>query len=40
MLIYGTLLIVMMLVKPEGFLPDQRIKRELHADAELDTAEG
>ena len=36
MLIYGTLLIVMMLFKPEGFLPDQRRKRELHPDDEIE----
>jgi len=35
MLIYGILLIAMMLFKPEGFLPDQRRKRELKADDEL-----
>jgi branched-chain amino acid transport system permease protein len=35
MLIYGTLLIVMMLFKPEGFLPDERRKRELHVDDEI-----
>ena len=40
MLIYGTLLIAMMLFKPEGFLPDQRRKRELKAEAELDGVEG
>ncbi len=32
MLIYGVLLIVMMLFKPEGFLPDERRKRELRPD--------
>jgi len=31
MLIYGALLIVMMLAKPEGFWPSEVIKRELHA---------
>ncbi|MCP4143570.1 MAG: leucine/isoleucine/valine transporter permease subunit [Chloroflexi bacterium] len=39
LLIYGVLLIVMMLVKPEGLLPDQRKKRELKSEAELDWAE-
>ena len=38
MLIYGTLLVVMMLVKPEGFWPDEHRKRELHPDDELDFA--
>lgn len=31
MLIYGALLIVMMLVKPEGFWPSEILKREMHA---------
>jgi len=31
LLMYGILLIVMMLVKPEGFLPEATRKRELHA---------
>ena len=35
MLIYGVLLIVMMLYKPEGFLPDKRRKRELNPDEDL-----
>ena len=39
MLIYGVLLIAMMLLKPEGFLPDKHRKRELHPDDELDFAE-
>ncbi len=34
MLMYGALLIVMMLSKPEGFLPSQVRKRELHRDDE------
>lgn len=34
LLIYGILLIVMMLVKPEGFLPEKTRKRELHAGEE------
>ena len=32
LLIYGALLIIMMLVKPEGFIPDRRRTRELHED--------
>lgn len=32
MLIYGALLIVMMLVKPEGFIPSEANKRELQSD--------
>lgn len=31
LLMYGILLIVMMLVKPEGFVPAAHIKREMHA---------
>lgn len=31
LLMYGILLIVMMLVKPEGFMPEARIKREMQA---------
>jgi branched-chain amino acid transport system permease protein len=31
LLMYGILLIVMMLVKPEGFVPETRIKREMEA---------
>ena len=34
MLMYGALLIVMMLVKPEGFWPSEVMKRELHAHEE------
>ncbi len=34
MLIYGALLIVMMLVKPEGFWPSEVRRRELHEDSE------
>jgi branched-chain amino acid transport system permease protein len=34
MLIYGALLVVMMLVKPEGFWPSEVRKRELHAGEE------
>jgi branched-chain amino acid transport system permease protein len=34
LLMYGILLIVMMLVKPEGFLPEARIKQELKAGKE------
>lgn len=36
LLIYGALLVVMMLVKPEGFWPSEVRKRELHADEELE----
>ena len=35
LLMYGILLIIMMLVKPEGFLPEEVHKRELHADEEF-----
>ena len=31
-LMYGILLIVVMIVKPEGFLPEATRKRELHSD--------
>lgn len=34
LLMYGILLIVMMLVRPEGFLPEATRKRELHAGEE------
>lgn len=34
LLMYGILLIVMMLNRPEGFLPAETIKRELHRDDE------
>jgi branched-chain amino acid transport system permease protein len=36
LLMYGILLIVMMLTRPEGFLPAETIKRELHRDEEVD----
>ncbi len=40
LLIYGILLIVMMLVRPEGFLPAESIKREMHvSEGELTPAE-
>lgn len=39
LLMYGILLIVMMLVKPEGFLPEEVHKRELHSSEELAPAE-
>lgn len=39
LLIYGILLIVMMLNRPEGFLPAEVFKRELHADEEPEAAE-
>ena len=35
LLMYGVLLIVMMLYRPEGFLPEATRKRELHAGEEL-----
>lgn len=34
MLMYGALLIVMMLARPEGFWPSEVMKRELHSDAD------
>jgi branched-chain amino acid transport system permease protein len=34
MLMFGALLIVMMLARPEGFWPSEVIRRELHADEE------
>jgi branched-chain amino acid transport system permease protein len=40
LLIYGVLLIVMMLVRPEGLWPSAVRKRELHADAETAALEG
>jgi branched-chain amino acid transport system permease protein len=40
LLIYGILLIVMMLVKPEGLWPSAVRRRELHADAETAALEG
>jgi branched-chain amino acid transport system permease protein len=36
LLMYGILLIVMMLTKPEGFIPAETIKRELKGDADVD----
>lgn len=38
MLMYGVLLVVMMLAKPEGFIPSEVHKRELHAGDENFTA--
>ena len=38
MLMYGALLIVMMLARPEGFWPSEVSKRELHAHEELESA--
>lgn len=35
LLMYGILLIVMMLVKPEGFIPEETRQRELHASEDL-----
>jgi len=37
LLMYGALLIVMMLIRPEGFWPSETIKRELHAHEEMET---
>lgn len=37
LLMYGILLIVMMLVRPEGFLPAEIFKRELHSGDEQET---
>jgi branched-chain amino acid transport system permease protein len=34
LLMYGLLLIVMMLFRPEGFLPEETQKRELRGDEE------
>ena len=34
LLMYGLLMVVMMLAKPEGFWPSQIMKRELHIDEE------
>lgn len=39
LLMYGVLLIAMMLIRPEGFIPSDVIKRELHADDEEAAAE-
>lgn len=36
LLMYGILLIVMMLTRPEGFLPAEVIRRELHRDEDVD----
>jgi branched-chain amino acid transport system permease protein len=36
LLMYGILLIIMMLTRPEGFIPAETIKRELHADEEVE----
>ncbi len=40
LLLYGALLIVMMLVRPEGIWPSPIRKRELHADPEIAEHEG
>lgn len=39
MLMYGVLLVVMMLAKPEGFIPSEVHKRELHRDEDRGIAE-
>ncbi len=36
LLMYGALLVVMMLAKPEGFIPSAIRQRELHADEEIE----
>jgi branched-chain amino acid transport system permease protein len=36
LLMYGALLVVMMLAKPEGFIPSAIRQRELHADQEIE----
>ena len=38
MLMYGVLLVVMMLARPEGFIPSEVHKRELHRDDEFSPA--
>jgi branched-chain amino acid transport system permease protein len=38
LLMYGALLVVMMLAKPEGFWPSAIRRRELHADEEIEGA--
>jgi branched-chain amino acid transport system permease protein len=38
LLMYGILLIVMMLTRPEGFLPAETIRREFHVDEVLEQA--
>jgi branched-chain amino acid transport system permease protein len=40
LLMYGILLIVMMLARPEGFWPSEARKRELHADDQVPVAAG
>lgn len=40
LLIYGALLIVMMINKPEGFLPEAVHRREFHKDDDLELATG
>jgi ABC-type branched-subunit amino acid transport system permease subunit len=35
LLLFGAVLVLMMLVRPEGLLPSERRKAELHADAEV-----
>ncbi|MCP4167490.1 MAG: leucine/isoleucine/valine transporter permease subunit [Chloroflexi bacterium] len=36
MLMYGALLVIMMLVRPEGFIPEKTHKAELHEDSDFD----
>ena len=35
LLLYGILLVVMMIARPEGFLPEARRREELHAQEEV-----
>jgi branched-chain amino acid transport system permease protein len=39
LLLFGVVLVVMMLVRPEGLLPSERRKAELHADEEITAQE-
>ncbi|MGC8873782.1 MAG: branched-chain amino acid ABC transporter permease [Chloroflexia bacterium] len=38
MLVYGVALVFMMLTRPEGFLPDRRVRREVRAEVEENSA--
>ena len=40
LLMYGVLLIIMMLARPEGFWPSEARKRELHADEQMSAVAG
>jgi hypothetical protein len=39
-LIYGGVLVVMMIARPEGLVPDVARRRELHETDEMDEPEG